>query len=180
MSRIRVGFLLAFTLRTHIVEAALSQAAVANTGREVRAPERWNGSRELESTRHVHIQSCVGCMVAGMSGHPIRYNVALEAKLFFQYTVQDLAVLAAVRLIHTIVGALAVVRLDLDIQLGMFTYHNGSSAAFDSIGKWPQVELVKGSVIDVGADRFDGVVVWAGGWIALSFLLCEKYISIDS
>lgn len=66
------------------------------------------------------------------------------------------------------------------MEYGVLTYHDRGSAALDSIGEWPQVQLVQCSVIDIGADRFDCVVIWAGCRVTLGLLLCNSHISIDS
>ena len=72
---------------------------------------------------------------------PVTHDEALEAELRLQNTVQELGVLAAVGVVNLIVGA-----------------HERSDSGADCVGKWPNVELVKSAVVQVGGGGLGDVV----------------------
>jgi hypothetical protein len=94
-----------------------------------------------------------------MCGTPVTHDVALEPKLAFENTVEQLGVLAAVRLVNAVVRA-----------------HHRSHTRLYSIGEWPKVEFMHGTVIDVGGDSKDGFTFIVGCGIPLRLLLVADVV----
>lgn len=77
-----------------------------------------------------------------MLGRPIAHDEALEAHLVLEDTVEELGVLATIRVVDLIVRA-----------------HDGTDASADGISKGPGVELVHSLVVQVGGERLGDVVL---------------------
>lgn len=80
----------------HVVQTGQGQASVLDARGEIFAPETWDGLREDQSARHIHVQTSVGGLVSGVSRHPVGDHPALKPHLLFQHSVEDLGVLAAI------------------------------------------------------------------------------------
>ena len=78
-----------------------------------------------------------------MLSTPIAHDETLESKLVLQQVVKRVRVLAGVAVVDLVVAA-----------------HDARSPCADSICEWPQVELVKCHIINVGADRCCKIVRW--------------------
>lgn len=114
-------------------------------------------------TRHVHIETILDRRDARVNRAPIGHDVALEAKFFLEKTVLGLRVFASVASVQPLVGA-----------------HEAGSPGMNSVGERPKVDLVHGTVIDVGRQSFkfdirDGTVHLVGG-VTLSLLFVSDEV----
>jgi hypothetical protein len=67
--------------------------------------------------------------------------------------------------------------LALNLEL---TYHHGGNTSLDCVGKWPHVELMHGSVVDVRGNSLDGLVVGRLGRVSLSLLFVANPVLCTS
>jgi len=130
----------------HVVNAGLVDSAVVDSKSDVSAKVRRSAkvlAVRTKTSGHVHVETSLNRGNAGMGSTPVRHNVSLETELSLEQTVLGSGVLASVRSVDPLVGA-----------------HEAGSAGLDGVGERPHVELVHGTVVNVGRD---GSLVLLGG-----------------
>ena len=112
----------------HVVESSLTHGSVCNCYTQV--------ARPVGTVRHSHIQTCLSTSNTGMLSDPIGHNKALEAKFVFQKLVHQMAILAAIAVVESLIAA-----------------HSGDGTSFHSILERPQIQLMHRLVIDIRRNR---------------------------
>lgn len=147
----------------HVVDTSLRNGAVLDSLGEVATEVGRNAVEErlpVPGTGHGHVKTRLNRGNTTVGAHPVGHDVALEAELGLQDAVQGLGVLAGVGAVDALVAA-----------------HDTGDTSANGVGEGPDVELVDGTVFDVGRDGhlllFVGLVVGIEGVlrVALSLLL---------
>ena len=137
----------------HVVNTPFGNSAVQYTNSQVGTEVRHTVSKG-NITGHRHVQTSERRFDTAVMRLPVGHNKTLEAKLVLEQLVQEMTVLAGVAVVDLVVGA-----------------HDCTYTCTNRISKRPQVHLVHGLVIDVGAGSLGDVVPIADGFGDLSEVL---------
>lgn len=86
----------------------------------------------LSPAWHSHIESIIGTVYSRMCGRPITLNIALEAQLALEQMIDGVITFASIDTVDLVVGA-----------------HDGRHICFHRSSKWPQVDFVHGSFVNM-------------------------------
>jgi hypothetical protein len=107
-----------------------------------------------------------------MLGKPVGNDEALETELGLKKSVQGLAVLAGIGVVHSVVGTPGEVLVASSMLFTSWcNIHDVSCSRLEGILERPQIQLMHSLIIEVAGDGLDGLVVGVGGRITVKLLL---------
>ena len=104
------------------------------------------------------VESCSSGLPTSMESTPIAHDIALEAELGLEQTVEEFAVLATVRIVDSRVRT-----------------HDTGSSSLDGILEWPQVELMHAGIVDISGVS-DGTISTKTADCSVGFLFVSNEV----